>query len=221
MSMPMLMPMPMLISMPIAAFIPYVVGMFNYLAASVVAGAVASVVLCPAEDVRIKQVSDPDYCREGSIATLRKLASENGALASFSGMPAMCAKQVPYTMGKQVSFDLACECVRGLVYFCCRHDATLKRSLDKLVPCIAALPAAALACIMSHPGDMVLSAYYSGGGGRSVLSTVRSLLADGGVAALFRGLRARLIHVISIIWVQLVIYDQTKRLLGLPATGGH
>jgi solute carrier family 25 phosphate transporter 3 len=77
--------------------------MFNYLAASVVAGAVASVVLCPAEEVRIKQVSDPGYCDGGAIATLRKLSKENGALASFQGMPAMCAKQVPYTMGKQVS----------------------------------------------------------------------------------------------------------------------
>ena len=36
----------------------------NYLMASVVAGAVASIVLCPAEEVRIKQVSDPAFCEE-------------------------------------------------------------------------------------------------------------------------------------------------------------
>ena len=50
--------------------------MLNYLAASVVAGAVASVVLCPAEEVRIKQVSEPGYCDGGAIATLLKISQD-------------------------------------------------------------------------------------------------------------------------------------------------
>ena len=33
--------------------------------------------------------------------------------------------------------------------------------------------------------------------------------------------QARLLHVIGIIWVQLVMYDRLKVALGLPATGGH
>jgi len=194
--------------------------MLNMLAASVVAGAVASVVLCPAEEVRIVQVSNPDYCDGGTVATLRKLAREKGALASFEGMPAMCAKQVPYTMGKQVSFDVCCACVRGLFDWGCHVSKaeSLRPALDRLVPCVAALPAAVLACLMSHPGDMVLTAYYNGGGG-SVVAAVRKLVAEGGMPALFRGLRARLLHVISIIWVQLVVYDKVKQVLGLPATG--
>ena len=48
---------------------------------------------------------------------------------------------------------------------------------------------------------------------------MRKLVAEGGMPALFRGLRARLLHVISIIWVQLVVYDKVKQVLGLPATG--
>lgn len=55
--------------------------------------------------------------------------------------------------------------------------------------------------------------------GNSVITTVQQLIAKGGIRELFRGLRARLYHVISIIWVQLIVYDQTKQLLGLPATG--
>ena len=50
----------------------------NYLLASVVAGAVASTVLCPAEEIRIKQVSDPAYADAGTIDTFRQLAAENG-----------------------------------------------------------------------------------------------------------------------------------------------
>jgi len=192
---------------------------FNYLCASVVAAEVASIVLCPAEEVRIKQVSDPEYC-DSTLGTLYKLSSENGYLATFDGMPAMSAKQVPYTMGKQVSFDIACECVRGLFRLVV-HDADSLAAMDKLTPCIAAFPAAVLACVMSHPGDMVLTSYYKNKKGGTVFEVARSLVAEGGISALFRGLRARLLHVISIIWVQLVVYDKTKQLLGLPATGGH
>ena len=135
----------------------------------------------------------------------------------------MCAKQVPYTMGKQVSFDIACECVRRFFMATCQADCAWSAALDKCVPIIAALPAAVLACVMSHPGDMVLTSYYkrSEGGSKSlsVLQTARALIERGGLSELFRGLRARLVHVIAIIWVQLVVYDQMKQLLGLPATG--
>ena len=141
----------------------------NYLMASVVAGAVASIVLCPAEEVRIKQVSDPAFCEGGALGTLRKLAREKGVLSSFEGMPAMCAKQVPYTMGKQVSFDLACECVRGIfdVIGKASNNEALRPFLDKFVSAVAAIPAAIIACVMSHPGDMVLTTYYNGGAQRS------------------------------------------------------
>lgn len=52
-----------------------------------------------------------------------------------------------------------------------------------------------------------------------VRESYRGIVREGGHAALFRGLRARLIHVISIIWVQLIMYDRIKQWLGLPATG--
>lgn len=65
-----------------------------------VAGAVASLVLCPAEDVRIRLVADPTYAPD-ALAALRRLSRENGPLASFAGFTAMMSKQVPYTMGKQ------------------------------------------------------------------------------------------------------------------------
>jgi solute carrier family 25 phosphate transporter 3 len=110
--------------------------------------------------------------------------------------------------------------VRGLFDFICTttKNEELRPVLDKFVAAVAALPAAVLACIMSHPGDMVLTSYYKDSS-KSVIDTARALVEAGGLPALFRGLRARLMHVISIIWVQLIVYDQTKQLLGLPATG--
>ena len=73
------------------------------------------------------------------------------------------------------------------------------------MPIIAALPAAILACVMSQPGDLMLTKYYRGassGKATSVAATLAELYCEGGVAALFLGLKARLLHVIGILWVQ-------------------
>lgn len=191
--------------------------MVNYLLASCVAGALASTVLCPAEEVRIKLVADPEYA-SSALGALMRMSSEKGVFASLSGFPAMCAKQVPYTMGKQVSFDFLCSLVAaGLAWLLGGDRSAL---VTKLAPIIAALPAAVCAAVLSHPGDSLLTAYYKGSSD-TLAQSVRRVLRERGVAGLFVGLQARLLHVIGIIWVQLVMYDRIKVALGLPATGGH
>ena len=189
----------------------------NAILASCVAGGVAALVLCPPEDVRIRMVSDPDYA-SNALEGFKKRIKEDGPLASFAAAPAMTAKQVPYTMGKQVSFDYFCQMSHAFLVTVCSAEAL--EEVDGLTPVLAALPAAVLACILSQPGDAVLTQFFKKGpqpGG--VLGTVRSITKEGGNAALFRGIKARLLHVIGIIWVQLVIYDYVKVSLGLPATG--
>lgn len=72
-----------------------------FLLASVVAGAVAALLLCPMESTRIKIVTDPDYAKKNLLTALTKMIAEDGLFSSFSGLWAMLAKQVPYTLGKQ------------------------------------------------------------------------------------------------------------------------
>jgi solute carrier family 25 phosphate transporter 3 len=67
-----------------------------YICASVVAGAVASLLLCPMELTRIRIVTDPDYKGDSLMGAFRKLVKDNGILSTFSGMYAMLAKQVRY-----------------------------------------------------------------------------------------------------------------------------
>ncbi|KAL1520242.1 hypothetical protein AB1Y20_023712 [Prymnesium parvum] len=194
--------------------------LLNFVLSSVLAGAVASIALCPAEDVRIRLVANPSYAN-GALDGLRRIARESGPLASFGGFGPMLCKQVPYTTGKQVSFDLFCKAAHALVAVVGVSELQ-RHKLTALVPLIAALPAAVLACVLSHPGDMLLTRYYrdqEAGRTRSVLHTLRSVYREGGVRALFLGIQARLLHVIGILWVQLVVYDQLKQWLGLPPTG--
>lgn len=148
-------------------------------------------------------------------------------MASFSGLWAMLAKQVPYTFGKQCSFDL----FAGILYsvfhtlqerFSSLTDASIKWAVSVL----AAFMASIIACILSQPGDMILTETYrpkgkKETGDRSFADVVAKINSKGGLSSFFTGTGARIVHVGLIITSQLVIYDVVKQLLGLPATGSH
>ena len=61
----------------------------NFLLASVVAGAVASIVLCPMEEARIKMVGDVTWAKENVITGLVRLVREGG-LSTFAGQSPSC-----------------------------------------------------------------------------------------------------------------------------------
>ena len=211
-----------------------------YLLASVAAGAVAAILLCPMESTRIRIVTDPAFANKGLLTALPQMIREDGPWASFAvGLWAMLAKQVPYTLGKQVSFDV----FAGMLYaFLNTMPAnTISETQTKwAVSVLAAFMASIIACIFSQPGDMILTETYKkpmvavpvSGRGRKVakavatdrasfLDVVRTIYGRGGVSSFFTGTGARIVHVGLIITSQLVIYDIVKQLLGLPATGSH
>ena len=70
-------------------------GMLPFLVASIMAGAVASLVLVPMESTRIRMVTDPDFAGEGLLGGLGRLVEEAGLFRTLTvGMGAMLAKQV-------------------------------------------------------------------------------------------------------------------------------
>ena len=189
-----------------------------YLVAAICAGALASIILCPMEETRIKLVTDPSFAN-GLIDGLSKIVKEDGILSPFQkGLAPMLSKQVPYTMGKQVSFDL----FAGMLYGTLLGLSFLpKDGIALEVEVGAAFMASIVACLASHPGDVLLTAAYknSDGSNDKFLETIQRVYQDGGIFAFFNGLNARFIHVGCIITFQLVIYDQIKQSLGLPASG--
>ena len=190
--------------------------------ASVVAGAVAALLLCPMELTRIRIVTDKNYADKGLLSGLPKLIREEGLFASFAGIWAMLAKQVPYTLGKQVSFDV----FAGMLYAFFNSSAVhlAKHHIKWAVSVFAAFAASLVACIFSQPGDMVLTETYrprAKGDHRSFVEIIRSIYGSNGLSGFFAGTGARIVHVGLIITSQLVIYDIVKQMLGLPATGSH
>lgn len=187
----------------------------NYLAASVVAGAVASVVLCPMEDTRIRMVGDPTYAKENLVSALIRMIREDGLLKTFTGLGAMLSKQIPYTMTKQVSFIIA-KMLYGVA-----EKASFKAADIKLVISImSAFFSSILSCLGSQPGDMILTAFYKNHGQKSFPTIISDIYNAHGLGGFYLGTVARLMHVSLIITSQLVLYDIIKQALGLPPSGG-
>jgi solute carrier family 25 phosphate transporter 3 len=65
-----------------------------FILASIVAGAIAALLLCPMESLRIRQVTDVRYAKDSLLTGLPKLIQEQGVASLFGGVLAMLAKQV-------------------------------------------------------------------------------------------------------------------------------
>lgn len=192
-----------------------------YIAASVIAGAVASVLLCPMESTRIRIVTDPTYSGMGLLNGFPKLCREEGLMSTFAGIYAMLAKQVPYTMAKQVSFDVFAGLLYSIIAAKATDSAKAVDDMKWVVSVTAAFIASIFACIFSQPGDMILTETYKGKSNKGIFGIVGDIYNTKGVPGFFTGTRARIMHVGAIITSQLVIYDLVKQALGLPATGSH
>ena len=78
-------------------------GMIPFLIASILAGAVASLVLVPMESTRIRMVTDPGFEGVGLLQGLKRLVDEAGLAQTLTvGLGAMLAKQVSKISAHQI-----------------------------------------------------------------------------------------------------------------------
>ena len=129
----------------------------------------------------------------------------------------MLAKQVPYTIVKQVSFDFITKAAYSSL--AATTAVALTKSTKFGVVMFSAFLASMMSCLASQPGDMLLSVVNAHKGKRRVRDFAREIYSEDGAAGFFTGLRARFLHVGIIVTSQLVVYDMFKRLCGLAATG--
>jgi len=210
-----------------------------FMLASFLAGAIASVLLVPMESLRIKQVTDVAYKDDTILTGLPRIVRDDGFWVTMSGVWAMLAKQVPYTFGKQVSFDLVAKFLYSVTATVSILAKLPADQLKWVVSLLSAFCASIAACLCSQPGDMILTETYKTGNKSSNSNSKKSktktssstpgkfgvvvhgIYERGGVSEFYRGTQARLVHVGMIITSQLMVYDLVKQLLGLPATGSH
>lgn len=191
--------------------------LLGFILCAVVSGLSASFVLCPMEALRIRMVAEPSFAKDGWIHGGYRILKEEGVTGLAKGMSAMIFKQVPYTVTKNVSFDV----LARLFYTMLRSSGTaISGTVSFAIPLIAAASASVLSSITSQPGDMVLSLVNAHEGEQKSSDIVRKILhSERGIGGFFVGFKTRLLHVGITVTIQLLIYDYIKRLCGVAATG--
>ena len=81
--------------------------------------------------------------------------------------------KIPYTFGKQVSFDVVAKYLYRMLNSSTSDSTTLSELLSKslspdfvkwTVSVLSAMVASVMACFLSHPGDVILTETHKGGG---------------------------------------------------------
>lgn len=177
---------------------------------------IACLLLCPMEAIRIRSVADPNF-PAGVVSGLSMLIKAEGVHGWYKGLPAMLLKQVPYTVGQFVSFELAVNVVKVMVFAVA--GAQQGPSAVASISSFAGLLAGITAAIISHPGDTILSKINQEEGDGSAFSQISRVARTAGLVGLFIGLGPRILQVSCMIGGQFLIYDSIKLWCGIvPAS---
>lgn len=177
-------------------------------AAGFFAECIACMLLCPMEAVRIRSVSDSGF-PAGVLAGLRVILRLEGVHGLYKGLPAMLLKQVPYTVGQFVSFELSLKFVKYVVKVMFNIEKAGAVSL------VAGLLAGVAAGVISHPGDTILSKINQEQSEGSAAAQIMRVAKVEGIGGLLVGLLPRLLQVSCMIGGQFAIYDSIKIWCGI------
>jgi solute carrier family 25 phosphate transporter 3 len=117
-------------------------------------------------------------------------------------------------MGKNVSYDFIKNLLKSLAlqltFIPTQHVSTL-------VALGSAFLSSIVACLLSQPGDMILTESCKGETKLSFWQSVSKIFIKHGLYGFYFGTKARLAHVASIITSQLMVYDLVNSLLGVKS----
>lgn len=199
----------------------------SLVAASITAEIVGSSALTPLEAARIRMVADTEYA-PGLRSGIARMVSEEGLGALTRGLPAVLAKQIPYTVTKLVTFDVLVRSASKAARYRGGAGGGALGGVGVGATMACAVAAGILSSLASQPGDSLLSTLNTEGrssGGweegeeecdrEPVACAMARIARDAGFFGLFRGTPARMMHVTSIVTVQLLIYQSVKRMVGI------
>eukprot|EP00547_Thalassionema_nitzschioides_P000717 CAMPEP_0194216416 /NCGR_PEP_ID=MMETSP0156-20130528/18932_1 /TAXON_ID=33649 /ORGANISM="Thalassionema nitzschioides, Strain L26-B" /LENGTH=303 /DNA_ID=CAMNT_0038945179 /DNA_START=588 /DNA_END=1499 /DNA_ORIENTATION=+ len=189
--------------------------LLSLLGCGTISGIVASIVLCPMEAIRIRMVSEPEHFKKNWIQGGYQMLKQEGVSALWKGLPPMLYKQVPYTISKNVAFDVLTKLGYSLLV-----GSTIAAGAKLWIPFTCAVLTSVLATLFSQPGDVLLSLVNAHEGNRQrTRHMISDILEASGPAGFFIGTKTRFLHVGIIVTMQLMLYDILKRMVGIAATG--
>jgi len=184
-----------------------------YLASAACAEFIADIFLCPLEAVRIRAVSDPEFC-DGLADGFSKILKAEGVGGFYAGFAPILFKQIPYTMAKfAVQGDVAERIYAGMGTSpaLCSSNQNLGVSLS------SGVVAGVAAAIISHPADTLLSKVNKAGAGGtgSMPKRLMTIASETGLVSLCTvGLLPRCVMIGTLTAGQFGIFDTVMGALG-------
>jgi len=132
-----------------------------YLAAAAGAEFVADLFLCPLEAVRIRSVSDPEFC-DGLADGFAKMAKQEGFMGFYAGLVPILAKQIPYTMAKFSVQGSAADSIYAAIG---KSPSEVGTGTGVGISLTSGVIAGVASAIISHPADTLLSKVNKAGAG--------------------------------------------------------
>lgn len=184
-----------------------------YLGAAAVAEFIADIFLCPLEAVRIRSVSDPEFC-DGLADGFSKMLKADGIGGFYAGFVPILAKQVPYTMAKFAVQGSAADAIYGTMG---KSPAELSSGANLGVSLGSGVIAGVAAALISHPADTLLSKINKAGAGGDgpMMSRLINIAKEVGFVNLCTvGLLPRCVMIGTLTAGQFGIFDTVMNALG-------
>merc|ERR1712008_629801 len=150
-----------------------------YLGAAAAAEFIADIFLCPLEAVRIRSVSDPEFC-DGLADGFAKMLKADGIGGFYAGFVPMLFKQIPYTMAKFAVQGNAADSIYNSMG---KTPSEVSGATNLGVSLLSGVIAGVAAAIISHPADTLLSKVNKAGAGGSggMVSRLANITKETGV----------------------------------------
>lgn len=184
-----------------------------YLVAAACAEFVADIFLCPLEAVRIRSVSDPEFC-DGLADGFVKMGKAEGLMGFYAGLPPILCKQIPYTMAKFAVQGRAAEAIYTGIG---STPEQASKGTGVAVSLASGVVAGVASAIISHPADTLLSKVNkAGAGGDGPMMTRLANIAKeiGFVKLCTVGLVPRCVMIGTLTAGQFGIFDTVMNSLG-------
>jgi solute carrier family 25 phosphate transporter 3 len=184
-----------------------------YIGAAAAAEFIADIFLCPLEAVRIRSVSDPEFC-SGLADGFVKMWKAEGLTGFYAGLLPILAKQIPYTCAKFVVQGSVADNVYASMG---KAPSEVSNGMNVTISLGSGVIAGVASAIISHPADTLLSKVNKKGAGGDgpMMQRLMNIAKEIGFVKLCTvGLAPRCVMIGTLTAGQFGIFDTVMSALG-------
>jgi solute carrier family 25 (mitochondrial phosphate transporter), member 3 len=184
-----------------------------YIGAAACAEFIADIFLCPLEAVRIRSVSDPEFC-DGLADGFVKMMRTEGVTGFYAGFLPILAKQIPYTCAKFVVQGTVADSIYASMG---KTPDEMSNGTNVSISLTSGVIAGVASAIISHPADTLLSKVNKKGAGGDgpMMTRLANIAREIGFFKLCTvGLAPRCVMIGTLTAGQFGIFDTVMKALG-------